>query len=270
MRIPPRSWLYALGLLAACAGLCGSALSALRAERLRHAQAEDGARLLLAQKIAADAQRALQDLRRAAELLASDASIRALLGAPTAAERRLGAERLAAAAARLDATSVRVRDAGGRWLADAGDAGNGPVAAAASPRHAAAVAVHVALAEPGGELVVVVPLRAIFDDIETGGLGACSVSASDGRVVLDEEGARAGIVLDVAGGDVPHALREAGLSTTATGRSFAFALVPSVPLLVCIEDPGAATAALPRAPLLIGGAVLALSVLAGLVRRTRG
>jgi C4-dicarboxylate-specific signal transduction histidine kinase len=104
---PSRSWLLALGLLAASAGLCWSAFSALRAERLRHAQAEDGARLLLAQKIAADAQRALEDLRRAAELLASEASIRALLAAPTAAERQLGAERLAAAATRLGATSIR-------------------------------------------------------------------------------------------------------------------------------------------------------------------
>jgi hypothetical protein len=161
-----------------------------------------------------------------------------------------------------------VHDAGGRWLPAVADAG--APAGASAPRTNAVVALHVPIADHGGELVVAVPLTTIFDGIRTGSLGTCSVSASDGRVVLDEEGPRQDIVLDVfAGREAPRELHEAGLSTTQTGRSFAFALVPSVPLLVSITDPAAHVEPLPRLPLLVGGAVLGLAMLGGFAWRVR-
>jgi hypothetical protein len=268
MRIPRAlriRLLLALGLLAALGVPSWIALSTQRAERQRREQSEEAARLLLAQRIAAGAERSVRDLRQATELLASDRQIRALFAAPGDAERQLAARRLAEAAGVLAPVSLQLQDASGRAFLSV--TGGGADDATAPPGgDAARIALHAPVTgddgAPRGQLVASVPVDAIVEGIDMAELGSCSVNLLDGRVLVDAEGPRKGIVLDVAAAQAPrHPLREAGIGEAAPGqRSVAFALVPSVPLLVTIAErtPEPAPA---NALLLIDGALLAFGLL---------
>lgn len=264
-----RPLLLAFGLLAALSWPSWIAYSAQRAERQRREQVEDTARLLLVQRIAADAERSLQGWRRAAALLASDPRVRALFVASSEAGRPSGSERLAEAADLLGVTSIRVQDASGHAFAGFGGGPDG-----AESAEEASIAVHAAVTEGGaarGQLVVLVPVAAVFGETATGDLGSFSVALLDGRVVLDEEGPRKGVVLDAASVQaIPSSLREAGISRSMPGGpNVAFALVPSLPLLVSIADqvPQAETAS--RTLLLVAGVLLAFGVLGSFAWRVR-
>lgn len=264
--------LFALGLLAACGLPSWIALSAQRSERLRRERSEDTARLLLAQRIAADAERSVQALRRATALLASDSRLRALFAAPTEADRRSGSERLAEAAGLLGAKSIRVQDASGRAVAGFGGEA-GPDAPEPGVDEAS-IALRATVTDGGvarGQLIVLVPLAAVFGEAGTGDLGSFSANLLDGRVVLDAEGARKGLVIDAASVQaLPSSLREAGISPSGPGGgNVAFALVPSLPLLVSITDRTPAAEAAPNALLLVGGALLAFGVLGSFAWRMR-
>lgn len=261
--------LLALGLLAAFGVPSWIALSAQRAERLRREQVEDTARLLLVQRIAADAERSLQDWRRAAALLASDPRIRAPFVAPSEAGRQSGSERLAEAADILGVKSIRAQDVSGRVFAGFDDGGglDDPDSV-----EEASIALRAAVTDGGvtrGQLVVFVPVSVVFGEIATSDLGSFSVNRLDGRAVLDAEGPRKGVVLDAALAPAAS-LREAGISPSAPGgRNVVFALVPSLPLLVSItgQAPQAETA--PGTLLLLGGALLAFGALGAFAWRMR-
>lgn len=271
MRIPRAlriRLLLALGLLAAIGVPSWIALSAQRAEHARREQAEDAARLLLAQRIAADAERSVRDLRQAAMLLASDRQIRASFATPGDAERQLAGRRLAEAAGVLRMTSLQLQDASGRVFLDVtrGGAAAADETTASPDGDAARIALHAPVTDedgaPRGQLVAFVPIDAVVQGIDMAELGVCSVNLLDGRVLMDAEGPRKGIVLDVAATQLPrHPLREAGIGEAAPGqRNVAFALVPSVPLLVTITARAPEPA--PTSPLLlVDGALLAFGLL---------
>lgn len=271
----PRIWLLpslALGLLAALGAAGWFTLSAQRAERLRREQVEDGARLLLVQRIAADADHAVRRARRAAERLASEAWVRASFAAPIAGERRSVSDRLVDAAGLIGAAAIRLRDPSGRVLVGTDDGEGDPTAVGPrSLEEKAAIALHVPVTDQRGaihgELVVLVPVDAVFDELPAGILGGPSVNAMDGRVVADSEGTRKGVVLDaVSTPATRQSLQEAGITRSAPGsRAVAFALVPSVPLLVSIAEqtPEAGTAGNAAPPIV--GALLVFAGLGSLV-----
>lgn len=257
--------LLALGLLAALGVPSWIALSAQRSERLRREQTEDVARLLLAQRMAAETERSVRDLRQATVLLASDRQIRILFATPSEAERQLAGRRLAEAAGVLGVTSLQLHDGSGRAFLSV--TGGGADEAAASPDgDAARIALHTPVTDDDGavrgQLVASVPIDAMVEGIDMAGLGIGSVNMLDGRVLMDAEGPRKGIVLDVVSTQIPrHPLRDAGIGEAAAGQgNVAFALVPSVPLLVTIAARAPVPA--PTNPLLlIDGALLAFGLL---------
>jgi len=268
-RTLPIRLLLAFGLLAALGVPSWIALSAQRSERQRRDQTEDSARLLLAQRIAAEAERSVRDLRQAVVLLASDSEIRRSFAAPGEVGRQLAGRRLAEAEGLLGAMSLQLQDASGHVFLSV--TGNGGAAAddAAPPSSgdAARIALHAPVTDEDGtargQLVAFVPIDGVVEGIDMAELGTCSVNLLDGRVLMDAEGTRKGIVLDVASTQVPHhPLREAGIGEAAPGqRNVAFALVPSVPLLVTIADRTPEPASTSNALLLIDGALLAFGLL---------
>jgi hypothetical protein len=260
--------LLALGLLVALGVPSWIALSAQRSERGRREQTEDAARLLLAQRMAAETERSVRDLRRATVLLASDRQIRTLFATPSEAERQLAGRRLAEAAGVLGVTSLQLHDGSGRvFLSVTGGGSDVADEATASPDgDAARIALHAPVTDDDGaargQLVASVPIDAVVEGIDMAELGTGSVNMLDGRILMDAEGPRKGIVLDVVSTQIPrHPLRDAGIGEAAPGQgNVAFALVPSVPLLVTIAARAPVPA--PTNPLLlIDGALLAFGLL---------
>lgn len=260
--------LLALGLLVALAVPSWIALSMQRSESLQREQADDAARLVIAQRIAAEVDHSISAWRRATLLLASEPPVRSLFAAPTEVERQQGVERLSEATDVLGLASIQAQDVAGHAFLDVtrGQQANEESIVSESRGGAEArIRLRAMVTDGGGtvrgQLVAFASIEDIVDGIDMPESGTCSVNTLDGRTLLDAEGPRKGIVLDVVSSTRRDQPPEAGISAAAAGgRNVAFALVRSAPLLITIAGQPTRLSATPNL-LLVDGALLALGLL---------
>lgn len=208
--------------------LIGVAVVRQQAEHQR-ARAET-ARLLLAQALGAQVERGARTARAVLAMIATDPDVGSAFASASygVLEQRL---REGLHAGRFEA--LELRDDAGHPLF--GVAAKEPASAAT-----ARLRFHRTVRSGEhrlGEMVAVVPVATLVDaSAYSPGLGHVALTGIDGRILMDEEGSRSDVVIDVPEADLATlAPVESGTTSAGSASAVAFAVAGDLPVLVAVS-----------------------------------
>ena len=203
-------------------------------QSMRQQAREETARLLLAQALGAQVDRAVTPARAILAMLATDPLAGEALasGSYTALDARF---RDGLRASRIESIQLLDETSRPRFVA----ARNGEDSKPARSAGAGLRLHHSIRNERGvlGEVAAVVSIAALVDvSLYSQGLGQVSLSGFDGRVLADAEGSTTDVVIDVPEGHTEVGTPiEAGTTSVGPGNAVAFAAAGDLPILITVS-----------------------------------